>query len=386
MPLHSPHFYLNYFLKRETTQLYTSVAIRNFAVGLILIFEPIYLYLYFGQSLSKVLLFFAAIQGFYGLLAPFGAKLMAKVGLKHAMLFSIPFLFGYYLSLFFLEKMVWLIGLAIVLKVIALMFFWPAFHTDFVRFSQKDHRGLEVGRLNVAASSATILSPLVGGLVLAAFGYPVLFTVTLIVLLISALPLFMSAEIHEVYTDSYERAFLRLINRENWRKTLAFAAQGIEVHINIFIWPLFMFTLAIHYSSMGFLTSGALLIGLLFTLYIGRLTDRVDHHRLLKIGAVLKSLAWLIKSFVTTGFSAFLAHTLYRLSQITAGIPFWVIMYNQAADQGADADEFIIYREIASNLAIAFSLLILALVFAFTPHLWIAFLLAAVFSLLLMLL
>ena len=76
MPFHSPQFYLQYFLKRERTELYLSVAIRNFALGLALIFEPIYLFLYFHHSLSKTLLFFALIYSAYGLLVPFGAKIM----------------------------------------------------------------------------------------------------------------------------------------------------------------------------------------------------------------------------------------------------------------------------------------------------------------------
>ncbi|MEF8847169.1 MAG: hypothetical protein V5A57_01945, partial [Candidatus Paceibacterota bacterium] len=64
---------------------------------MITIFEPIFFYLYFGKSLPLTFLYFAAIFGLYGLLAVYGGKIMAKIGLKHSMLSSHFFYFAYFL-------------------------------------------------------------------------------------------------------------------------------------------------------------------------------------------------------------------------------------------------------------------------------------------------
>ena len=382
MPLHySPVYFLHYLLKREATQFFTSIAIRYLALGMVLIFEPIYLYLYFGKSLSFTLLFFGTIHGLYGVLAVYGGKIMAKIGLKHNMLFSNFFFFGYYICLFFLYQSFVLIPFAIILKVFGMTLFWPAFHTDFARFSEKDHRGMEVGKMNIAILAPVIISPIIGGWVLTVFNYPVLFTLVMLVLLASAIPLFLSKEVHEIYTDSYEKAWSRIFKKEDRNTSLAFAFNGMEVAINFYLWPLFMAILAIQYSVMGWITSLSLMFSAIFILYMGKITDTVNRSRLLNIGSFLTSIAWIIKFFVVTPFSVFLSHTLYRICRSAAGIPFQTIFYEKAALKGAEADEFIIYREIILNISRFFLFLFLAGLFFFIPKINLAFLFAAIFSL-----
>ena len=249
MPFHfSPIHFLHYFLKREATQFFNSIAIRSLALGIILIFEPIYFYLYFGKSLSLTLLFFGATYGLFGVLAVYGGQLMTRFGLKHVMLFSHFFFWGYYLCLFFISQSFLLVPLAIILRAIGMTLFWPAFNTDFVRFSEKEPRGQAVGKMNIAWAAPTIISPVIGGMILAAFSWPVLFIIILIVLFASAIPLFLSKEVHEIYTDSYQKAWSRIFKKENQRNSLAFAASEVEAGIDGYLWPLFMFILAIGYS------------------------------------------------------------------------------------------------------------------------------------------
>jgi len=84
----SPEILLQYFLKRESTQFFVSVAIRYLALGMVGIYEPIFIYLYFNRSLPLTLLFWAGVYGLFGLLVVLGGKTMARIGLKHAMLIS----------------------------------------------------------------------------------------------------------------------------------------------------------------------------------------------------------------------------------------------------------------------------------------------------------
>jgi MFS family permease len=386
MPFYTaPIDFLHYVLRREATQFFTSIAIRYLALGMVLIFEPIYLYIYFDKSLSLTLLFFAAIHGLFALLVVYGGRMMTKIGLKHVMLLSNFFFFGYFLTLFFIYNSFLLISLAILLRAVGMSLFWPAFHTDFLRFSEKGYRGRAVGKMNIACSAPTIISPIIGGWLLASFGYPALFATVLVVLFASAIPLFLSKEVHVVYSDSYRAAWRRIFKKRNRNISLSFIAHSIESGVIIYIWPIFMSILAISYVHMGEITTASLIVGALFMIYMGRLSDRIINRvRFLNIGSALTSIAWILKFFVTTPFTALLTHIIYRISRITAGIPFQSFLYTKASSRGAESDEFFVYREILINITRCFFFIALAILFFFVPQINLAFIVAAIASLCLM--
>jgi len=383
MPFYfSPINFLQYLLKRESGQFFVSIAIRSLALGMILIFEPVYLYLYFNHSLSLTMLFFGAIHTLFGVSAVYGGKIMAKLGLKHVMLFSHFFFFGYYLSLFFLSQSFLLIPLAILLRSIGMTLFWPAFRVDFCRFSEKSHQGREVGKMNVAILIPTIVSPMIGGWILANLGYPALFVVVLVVLFASSIPMFLSKEVHVIYSDSYRMAWRRILKKANKRINWGIIANSIEAGVNSYCWPLFMAILAISYGTMGGITTFALGMATLFTLYIGRVSDKIINRvKLLNLGSLLTSIAWILKYFVTTPFTAFLAQTLYRICQTAAGVPHQTLLYERASLKGAETDEFIIYRETVFNVSRGIFFIFLALLFLIIPKVNLAFIFAAMASL-----
>jgi MFS family permease len=373
---------------KELSELYISHTIRRFALAMVIIFEPIYLFLYFDKSFSAVLLFFASIALLYGLFVPFGAKIMVKLGLKKAMLFSVPLLFLYYLVLWQIELFPFFFLLALALRVIYALFYWPAYHTDMARSSKKGLRGEQVGASLVVYNLASVIGPFIGGLLVFELGFPILFIVVLILLLVSVVPLFFSKEIHEVYTDSYKKAFRQIFSRKFYKESIAFAAFGFDQGVSFFIWPIFMFVLAINYESMGLITSGALFLSLIFTLYIGKLVDRLSRRRLLRIGSILTAAAWFFKTFIRTPLDAFLAHTIYRFAFTSSNVPYRAIMYDKASEDKRFIDRFIVFREMSHNLGRALIFIILAIVFFFVPvsKIYLIFPLAAIFALFFMLL
>lgn len=383
MPFHfTPINFLHYFLKREANQFFTSVAIRSLALGMVLIFEPIYLLNYFNGSLPLTILYFAAVHGLYGIVVTFGARLISKIGLKHSILFSHFFFLAYYLTLFFIYESYFLLPLAILIKVVAMLLFWPAFHIDFVRFSEKGYSGRQVGKMNVVYSMPTILSPVIGGAILSVGGYPALFTAVLVVLFSSSIPMFLSKETFVAYTDTYLKAWWRIFRKENLRTTIAFIASSIEYSSVLYLWPLFMFILAISYEAMGGIVTFSLVAAALFALYMGRISDSISNRVwFLNIGSVLTSVAWVIKYFVVTPFDAFLAHTLYRICRTSASIPFETFYYQRASLRGSEGDEFIIYRETILNVSRFIFLGGAAVFLFFVPQLNIIFLAAAAASL-----
>jgi len=380
--IHFPH--IHYALNRELTELYASIALRQFALGLIVIFEPIYIFLYFSHDISKALLFFGAISLFQGLLSPFSGKIITKIGVKHSMLLSVPFLFSYYFGLWKIEALGGLFFILIIFKILHNLLYWPAFHIDFARFSEKKNRGKQLSYRHIIAALSAAASPFIGGVIIANTnaGYPTLFLIVLTLLFISVFPLFLSKEIHERYTDSFHKAFGEVFQKKYRYKAISFFAQGSEAISHIFIWPIFLFTLTISYSSIGLISSAALFGGVIFSLFLGRLIDKVGRERLLSVGAWLNAFTWPIKMFVHTPIDAFFINTLHQFTRLTAYMPFLTIFYDWSSRDDVNRDRLVILREMTLNTGRGIVLFSFAGLFLFIDNLAVAFPIAAVFSLL----
>lgn len=381
----SSHFPdLHYILNKELTELYASIAIRRFTLGLISIFVPIYLYIYFSENITKTLFYFAAISILYGLLSPLAGKLITKFGVKHSMLYASPFLFLYYLGLWQIDNLGNLFFLLIPTLVIHNLFYWPAFHIDFARFSNKKDRSKQLSYRHTVLALSAAASPLIGGSIIATLGFNVLFAIVLVLLFVSVVPLFFSSELHESYTDSLGKAHREVFNKKYRGKVVAFFGEGVEVIIDIVIWPIFLFTLAINFSSIGFISSIPLFVGVLFALYIGRLVDKMGHARLLSLGAVLNAISWPVRMLVATPIDAIFVNTFHKFTRLTAHFPLATLFYDWVSREDVDRDKFIILREIVANTSRGLILSLLAVMFLFVETISVAFLLAGLASLLFM--
>jgi len=364
--MHFHILHLHYTLNRELAELYASIALRNFTVGLVGIFEPIYLFLFFSNDLVKTLLFFAAINLLHSLLTPLSGKIIVKLGVKHAMLASVPFIFLYYLGLWQVENLGNFFLVLIPLAVMYNLFYWTAFHIDFARFSESKNRGSQLSYRHTIAALSAAASPLAGGILIALFGYPALFAIVLVLLFASAVPLFLSEEAHEVYTDSFQKAFQEVFLKKYRSKVVAFLAEGGESIGQTILWPIFLFILAISYSSIGAIFSVALLAGVIFALYMGRKIDKMGSARMLVLGSWLNAFTWPIKMFVSVPIDAFLINTLHHFTRLTSLLPFSALFYDWSAREGINRDRFIILREMCVNCGKAVMLFVLAGFFLFT--------------------
>jgi len=355
----------DYFLRRESTQFFVSIAIRSLAMGMITVFEPVYLYIHFGYSIAYVLFFWAAVSGIFALIVVFGGRAMEKIGLKKTMLISNFFYFAFYICLFFAPVSFIFLPIAIIARAIGASLFWPAFHTDFIRFTEGEHRASGVSKMSIVSLCAGILSPIMGGFILAGLGYASLFVVVLITLFISSFPLFLSKERYEVYTDTYKGAWSRI--RKNKDISFALGSLSIEAGIDFIIWPIFIFSIGVTYRQLGSISTIALILAAFFAWYIGKLSTKGNKNILLNIGSILLAVANALQFFIKDAITTFFAQNFYRISKTTALIPFRTILYDKAASKKGQADEFIIYREIIMHLTRFFFFMIVGTIFLFFP-------------------
>ena len=371
--------WVSYLFKKESRLFFVGVAIRHLAIGMIGIFEPIYIYLAFGKSLTYTMIFFATSYGLFGLLAVFGGRIMAKFGIKKTILVSNLIFFVYYICLLFINKNAFLPAVAIILRSIGLTLFWPGFHTYFIRFTNKETRSVKLGQLEGIFFIVNILGPMIGGLLLTTMDYTVLFVIVLITLSISMLPLLMSKERHEVYSDTYRGAWKRIF--KNRKTSVALSSEAVELSTSEFLWPLFMFTIGLSYKIMGSITTIGFIVSAILSVYIGKLLLQKNRTKMLAINSPFVALAWIIKSFVVGPLTALLSRIFYYIFKVSADVPFQSMMYDKAELHEDHADEFIIYREIIMNFTRLIYYSCLALIFFFVPNIRIAFAFATIASL-----
>ncbi len=331
-----------YFLNKELSEIYITVALRSFAISLVSIFVPIYL-LKQGFALQQVFLFYFIVSSIWLICSYFSAKLSTKIGLKHNILLSIPFLIAFYLLLPYvtLDKIFFL---APVLLGIHGSLFWLNFHIDFAEFSSKKKRAEQISGYAIICLILSALGPIIGGLLLLFTDFNILFIITSIILVISVIPLFMSKEIYTPKNFSTKKV-KEIIKKIELKTMAGFAGYGM-ICCAIIIWPIFIFLILKEYLSVGALVSVTLLFSIIFTFLVGRWADKFGKGKVLRIGSILTALGWIIIIFVKTGLQILGINIFFGIVSPAGphGPAFDAITYDQAKKK--HITEIITIREI----------------------------------------
>lgn len=358
------NFFKNFLarkISRQIKELYAADLLINLATAMVAIFEPIYLYIN-GFTLIKILYFYLGVYVAYFIFMPLGAKFARRWGYEKSMYLASPFLVSYYLFLYLIPYNSYFIGLAIAALVLQKIFYWPAYHADFARFGRNDERGREVSNLLVINSLVYVVGPFFGGLILAQWGFAILFIIASILMIASNLPLASTAEIFNPVSFSYWHTYRRLFYRENLRNFFGFLGFGEEL-IVLVIWPIFIYTIINNFFSIGSVVALATLITTMVILYVGRMTDGDSGHRrsVLKIGSIFNMVAWFLRLLVSGPLAVFLIDTLSRITKNVVVVPMMAMTYDRASE--TSVMKTVVFFEmslvVGKIIAIVFSLLAL---------------------------
>lgn len=350
------HHILHYFRHRELNALYASIAIRTFAFSMIAIFVPIYL-LQSGLSITQVLIFFSVFSFTHAIASFPAAKIAAKRGFKHSILYSIPFLIVALLMLYTLELYNWPIYLIAVIFGFNNAFFWIGFHTDFAKFSDKKKRGAQVGTARIVTSIFNVLGPLIGGLILTFIGFKVLFILVSILLFSATIPLFKSKDLYSPAKFTLKGTF----KGRKIRDSIGFVGFGFERVMAGVIWPIFIFFTIFgeKFISLGLVTSLTLFSSLIFVFVVGKFSD-TKRRAVLRTGAIGSAIVWFFKTAVVTPIQVFLIDIFYGATNTMSGIAFQALSYDKANKHVIS--RYILYREFMINIARGLMFLIMIFV------------------------
>ncbi len=370
--------HLKFFKNRGLRELCLAIFIMTFGESLINIFVPIYLYNK-GFQVYEILAFYFLASLFFIFFAYHGARIVAKVGNKHAILISTPFLISYYLGLIFIDQSIVLFFILPLFLALRMILFNYGNHLTFINNSEESKRGREVSFLGAITLIATISAPYIGG-VFASINFSLLFVISALLIIFSIVPLFFSPEKYEKINFTSNLLFKKAFHREDRGNFISFGGYAVESIINRTVWPIFIILVVETVGRVGFVVSLSMVISLLFFYAIGKITDKIDKVKLLRIGSFLYFLGWVARIFADTSTKIILVDSYKNLSAKILRLPWSAHSYDIAAR--SNYFEFIVIREIIFNLArIAFlPVLIYLFLIDFYPFL-ISFMLASLFSL-----
>ena len=361
--------FFKHHLRHEIRELYTSIAIKNFAFSMIAIFEPLYLYgLY--NSISVVFLYYAVVYTIYFFALPFGAKAAAKYGFEHCIFYSIPFAILYFLSLSQIPNYDWMIFVAIIFVTIYRVLFWPSFHTDFAHYSATGFKGREMSAMSTIATLAAIVGPIIGGIILTKFGFESLFVVVSILSLASIIPLFITKEKFEPHNFSYKKAIRRILKpygRYKRKNLITYFAFSEETIIMIG-WPIFIFLIIKEFYLIGVLMGASALFIAITNLYVGRLSDKLNtdkREKLLATSASLYSVFCFLRPFTGGWIGILLIDFFSKVAKMGVTYPIFTFIYS-GGGRRKDFLEYVMFYELSLSLG---RIIVLWLVFLISLYL-----------------
>lgn len=334
-------------MNKRINAVYTMHAITGLASSLIGIFIPAYL-ISLGYTPADVFLYFL-INAISIFIFFFGAALLAgRTGVRIMVILSFPFTLAYIALLYMLSSTSFSLPFIATIQGAGAGLYWFALHSFFATHAKKETLGASVGKLFGFPQIAGLFGPLIGGIVAFRFGFPALFALGGFFFLISIIPLLWIPELSTKSTLNFS-TFMGLF-RQFRRYTLVEFFENIREELEGIVWPLFIFLAFRNALSVGFVGTLAAIGSIIFTLAIGRYTDKANPKIFMRTGAVLMAGIWLTRFFWPQ------IPLLLYTSTIAAGllgclitVPLTSYVYGSAKQ--TNIPEFMVYREIPVTLA-----------------------------------
>jgi len=318
------------------------------------LFLPIFLFELFNKNFIAVVLYYAIGFFLYGITITVGAKFLNKFGFKKALQVSVLLAALFYVIFYFIDKqgLSQLIPLTILVVVLFRLFHWLPYHVDFAKLSDKKNRAKQVSILSATRMALGIFIPLISGLIIAKFGFNILFIIAIVLYLLASFPYMAVPRTKEKFSWTILETWKQFFSKKRRNMVCAYMADGAENMVGLTVWPIFIYQLLNgDYFQIG--TLSTLIIGITVTLqlFTGKYVDsKISKEKAVHWGSTLYALGWIAKVFIVTAFQIFIVGAYHSITSILLRTPFDALTYEIAADQGHYVDEFTVLREMSINL------------------------------------
>jgi hypothetical protein len=312
--------------------LYFYNALISLAKTMIGLFIPVYLYS-LGYNLISVILFSIGLSLMHLILTPTAVKIIKKIGFKYMILLSTPIYITHIFILKYVAQEIIYFHLGWITLGIYAAFFWPAYHSEIASRGSIKHRSSEIGTFQIVATLFATLAPFIGGFILEFYSYEILIIVITTIMILATIPLLFAKDIKLKKYDFNFKDFLRIAKTNHFKKNKkAFASEGIEMFLNITIWPLvlFLFFLNSNYFKLGILFTIVSFIGIAIVYFIKKYLDNHSRKKTLEFVCKGLSLNWFLRSliFLIGSILLYFVESTFKLLTQVYSLSFMSIFYN----------------------------------------------------------
>lgn len=344
--------------RNELFELNLAVLFRTFAISLVGLFVPIYLYHELGLGLRGVLTYYLIWSIFLNFLTPIYAKIAYTFGYKKMFLVSVPFYLAniYFLSI--LGNHINLYWVPAVLAGISGGFYTLSLDSDFAKFSDKKNRSSQVSKWYSLALAGSVVGPLVSGIILVGgltipwigeivlpfSGFKVIFILVSIFMTLSAIPMFFTQDYYYKVKFSLKYIF----KKEHLKDFIGFILLGMEYNTSLIFYPLFIYLIVKSYVSLGAIATIIGLFVVFFTLIIGKLSDKYNKNLFIKIGTYIHSIVYILRYWIRSFFGITIAGIVSNLAYLGYDVPLSATIYDKI--NKTNRVEYLIMKELGIGI------------------------------------
>jgi len=348
------HYMRMIWKNKELREMYIAMSMKRLALSMIGIFIPLFLIKELSMTLYQVIIFYAIHTMAYMIFCPFAGKIASKFGLKKAAIASIPLYIFVYLCLHNIHA--WSVNinqLAALFGITECLFFIP-FTVHFVKSSDKKHRSEEVGFLFSSSILASVLGPLIGGLLLTFYSFDILFMIVVIFLFLSIFPMIFTKEYHVISKFRFRNIFE--VSKEASYKWIAYGSHVISEWV---FWPIFLFSVLGVYAKMGFVFTLAALASAISAFYFGIKSRKKDYKKIIRPGGVLHSLSWVCRGLFNGSMILSFFTVLGAFANMMILVPFSAMQFDRVSRKKYLV-EYFVYRSLMITIGKCIVLVIIA--------------------------
>jgi len=344
----------------ELSELYVSNMLRVVALSTFMVFLPFFLW---QQQYSA-----PAIFAFYGVFFVVRAVsdisagyFVARYGPKHTMIISCILQIITAALLLSVPNRHWHIVILALPFGASASFFFIAYHVVFSKIKHTAKAGSELGHMQAFEKVGYLIGPFVGGVIGSVLGPRYIFLAATVLLFASLVPLFQTAEPVKVHQ---KLRFKELPVDKIKRDLFANACLGIENTLCINAWAFYVAVFVLTgsvYAQLGSLTALAVLVSILSAKLIGRLSDTQYARRILRVGAILNALTYIVRPWINSLWGVFAVNTANEAITAAYRMPFMKGMYAAADDLPGLRIVYISSMEASDSIAKATVWLMLAI-------------------------
>ena len=365
--------------------IYINSALRAFAVSLVGIFLPVFLFLRAQDLFGKGIHY-----GFYGIIIYFfiqrfvvtlftlpAAKIITKFGFRWSIFTANVLLIVLFGFLSLANDVFWVIPLAALLHGLQNPLYWLSYRSLFATEGVSSNLGREVGFSAISTQLAGIAGPVLGGVIITVWGFPALFIVALIIVIISGVPFFFMTKHKHDYTVKIKDVFEWFKMPKHRNEEIAFLGRRLDDFVVGLFWPVFVFLVLGNFEKQGLVASLGLIASAVMVYVAGRTFDMKHSYKTYRFGVVAYSIVWILR-----GFASNLGRLLMVETSANTVSPFYWVTYDSLLyERSREKDEkivvFMVGRHLMDNISMFIVLTVAFIVAKYEFRFWALWIMAS---------